>query len=113
MNRSQTQGNQRNGQSGDNARAGGDTNVNVNLSTEQRTRIKEVIVRDRSAPRVADVNFSINVGTAVPRTVKHVVVPQTIVEIYPAWRGFHYFMAGDQIVIIDPATFRIVAVLDA
>ena len=89
------------------------TNVNVNLSTEQRTRIKEVIVRDKSAPRVANVNFSLNVGTPVPRTVRHVVVPTTIVEIYPAWRGFHYFMAGDQIVIIDPNTLEIVAILDA
>jgi len=113
MNRSQTQDGQRGGPSGDGARSGGDTNVNVNLTTEQRTRIKEVIVRDKSAPRVANVNFSISVGTTVPRTVKHVVVPTTIVEIHPAWRGFHYFMVGDQIVIIDPATFRIVAVLEA
>lgn len=89
------------------------TNVNVNLSTEQRTRIKEVIVKDKRAPRVANVNFSLSIGTPVPRTVKHVVVPSTIVEIYPAWRGFHYFMVGDQIVIIDPNTLEIVAVLEA
>lgn len=113
MNRNQSQDNQRSGQTGDSARSGGNTNVNVNLSTEQRTRIKEVIVRDRNAPRVSSVNFSINVGTTVPRTVKHVVVPQTIVEIHPAWRGFHYFMVADQIVIVDPATMRIVAVLEA
>jgi hypothetical protein len=110
----QSQDMQRSGQgSSDKAGTSRKTNVNVNLSSEQRTRIKEVIVRDKSAPRVANVNFSINVGTTVPRTVTHVVVPSTIVEIHPAWRGFHYFMAGDQIVIIDPATLRIVAVIDA
>jgi hypothetical protein len=113
MNRSQTQDNQRGERSGDNARSGGSTNVNVNLSTEQRTRIKEVIVKQKSAPRVANVNFSLSVGTTVPRTVKHVVVPQTIVEIHPAWRGFHYFMVGDEIVIVDPATLEIVAVIEA
>ena len=43
------------------------TNVSVNLSGEQRTRIHEVIVKDRSAPRVTNVNFSLSVGTAVPR----------------------------------------------
>jgi hypothetical protein len=118
MNRNQTQDTQsqdtqRSGQSSDNARSGGTTNVNVNLSTEQRTRIKEVIVAQKSAPRVANVNFSLNIGTAVPRSVHVVRVPQTIVEIEPAWRGYDYFMVGDQIVIVDPRTMHIVAVIEA
>jgi hypothetical protein len=114
MNRSQPQDNQRSGQSGaDTGRSSGSTNVNVNLSTEQRTRIKEVIVRQKSAPRVANVNFSLTVGTPVPRSVHIVRVPQTIVEIEPAWRGYDYFMVGDQIVIVDPRTKHIVAVIEA
>jgi hypothetical protein len=56
----------------------------------------------------------VHVGTVVPRgKVKFVAVPSTIVEIQPAWRGFEYFLVGDEIVIVDPATLRIVAVIPA
>jgi Protein of unknown function (DUF1236) len=98
----------------ENRGGGSTTNVNVNLTTEQRTKIHSIIVADRSAPRVAHVDFSINVGTVVPRgKVKLVALPSTIIEIEPSWRGFEYFLVGDQIVVVDPATLRIVAVLPA
>jgi hypothetical protein len=89
------------------------TNVSVNLSPEQRTKIHQVIVSDRSAPRVASVTFQLNVGVAVPRSVKLAPVPVTIVEIQPSWRGFEYFLVGDQIVIVNPRTLEIVAVIPA
>jgi hypothetical protein len=89
------------------------TNVSVNLTSEQRTKIHEVIVADRNAPRLSRVDFQLNVGVAVPRSVKLVAVPSTIVEIQPAWRGFEYFLVGDQIVIVNPRTMEIVAVVPA
>ena len=87
------------------------TNVHVDLSPEQRTRIHEVIVKERSAPRVANVNFSLEVGTRVPRTVRLVRLPSTIVEIEPEWRGFEYFLVGDDIVVVDPRRMEIIAVI--
>jgi Protein of unknown function (DUF1236) len=53
------------------------------------------------------------VGTAVPRAIRVVTVPEVIVEIHPAWRGFLYFVYEDEIVIVDPNTYKIVAVIDA
>jgi hypothetical protein len=95
-------------------RSGGSTSVNVNLSSEQRTKIHSIIVSDRSAPRIAHADFDVRVGTVVPRgKVKLVALPSTIVEIEPSWRGFEYFLVGDEIVVVDPATLRIVAVLPA
>jgi hypothetical protein len=88
-------------------------NVTVNLTPEKRTRIHEVIVNERNAPRVSSPNFNVSVGAQVPRTVRFAALPRTIVEIEPEWRGFEYFMIGDQIVIVDPKTLEIVAVLDA
>jgi hypothetical protein len=89
-------------------------NTNVNLTSEQRTKIHSIIVADRSAPRIAHADFDVRVGGVVPRDkVKFVAVPSTIVEIQPAWRGFEYFLVGDEIVIVDPATLRIVAVIPA
>ena len=84
----------------------------MTFSTEQRTKIRETVLRGGNAPRVTNINFSINVGTAVPRTVRVIAVPEVIVDIHPDWRGFLYFVYEDEIVIVDPNTYRIVAVLD-
>jgi len=91
----------------------GGTRGAVNLSSEQRTRIHGIIVGDRGAPRVGHVDFAVNVGTRVPRTIHLAPVPQDIVVIEPSWRGFEYFLVGDEIVVVDPASMEIVAVLPA
>jgi hypothetical protein len=84
----------------------------VTFSTEQRTKIRETILVGDRAPRVNSVNFSINIGTAVPRSVHLVTVPSLLVEYHPAWRGFLYFVYEDQIIVVDPRSHEIVAVLD-
>jgi hypothetical protein len=83
----------------------------ASLTTQQRTEIRSTVLAQRNAPRVASVNFSLSVGTVVPRSVKVVAVPETIVRIHPAWRGYMYFLVGDQIVIVEPGSLRIVAVI--
>ena len=83
----------------------------VSLTTEQKTTIRKTVLTQH-APRVTNVNFSIQVGTVVPRTVRVVAVPATLVEIQPAWRGFMYFVNGDEIIIVEPGTLKIVAVID-
>jgi hypothetical protein len=92
---------------------GSSSGTSVNLTEQQRTRIHEVIVKERGAPRANNVNFSLTIGTPVPRTVKLVRVPSTIVEIEPAWRDFEYFLVGDEIVIVNPRKMEIVAVVPA
>ena len=46
-------------------RAGG---TSVQLSEDQRTKIEDVIVRDRNVARVNRANFSVSVGARVPKT---------------------------------------------
>jgi hypothetical protein len=88
-------------------------NVSVNITPEKRTQIHQVFIKERSAPRVDRVEFDLSVGTAVPRSVRFVAVPNTIVAIEPSWRGYDYFMVGDQIVIVDPRSMEIVAIIEA
>jgi hypothetical protein len=83
------------------------------LSPEMRTRIHEFIVQERNAPRVNSPNFEVSIGTRVPRTVPFIALPQTVVEIEPEWRGYEYFLIGDEMVIVDPRTMAIVAIVDA
>jgi hypothetical protein len=85
--------------------------VSVNLTPQQKTTIRETVIKQSSAPRVSNVNFSLSVGTSVPKTVRFAPLPRTIVEIQPSWRGYEYFLVGDEIVVVDPRTLRIVAIL--
>jgi hypothetical protein len=90
----------------------GQAGAGAKLSTEQRTKITTVIKQQRVAP-VTNVNFSVSVGTRVPRDVSFHPLPAEIVTIYPDWRGYEFILVRDQIVVIDPSSLEIVAVLDA
>jgi len=90
----------------------GQAGAGAKLSSEQRTKITTVIRNQHLAP-VTNVNFSISVGTRVPRDVTFHPLPTEIVTIYPEWRGYEFILVKDQIVVVDPRTFEIVAVLDA
>lgn len=83
----------------------------VNLSTEQKTKVRTVIREKVKAQPLTNVNFSISVGTRVPREVRYYPLPAEIVEIHPAWRGYYFVLVNDQIVIIEPASFEIVAII--
>jgi hypothetical protein len=84
----------------------------VSLSSEQKTRIHSVVVRERSA-HVDRVDFTISVGTRVPRTVHVFEIPSEIVVIVPQYRGFKYIVVRDELIILDPDTLEIVAVIPA
>jgi hypothetical protein len=114
---------ERNGMKSDSSRNAADTNKSsttttgqagsgAKLSTEQRTRITTVI-RNQHVQPTTNVNFSIAVGTRVPRTVSFHPLPTEIVDIYPSWRGYEFFLVRDEIIVVDPRTFEIVAVLQA
>jgi len=100
---SQTNQSQTTGQAGGGAK----------LSTEQRTKITTVIKEQHVQP-VTNVNFSISVGTRVPRGsgVTFHPLPAEIVTVYPQWRGYEYILVRDQILVIDPRTGEIVDVID-
>jgi hypothetical protein len=93
-------------------REGRSSNTTVSFTTEQRTKIRETVFKERNAPRVSKVDFSLNVGTVVPRTVHIVEVPDVIVTVHPEWRGYRYFIVNDEIVVVEPDTLKIVAVID-
>lgn len=84
---------------------------NIQLSQEQRTRIRSTVIDSRSAPRVGHVDFDVSVGTHVPRHIHFAAVPETLVRIQPEWRGYRYFVYEDEIVIVDPHDLTIVAVV--
>jgi len=82
----------------------------VQITEQQRTQIHERISRE-SLHRVDRANFSISVGTVVPRTVVLYELPPVVVEIVPEYSGYEYVVVGNELLIIDPVSLQIVAVL--
>ena len=84
--------------------------VSASLNDTQRTRISTSISKLNVAP-INNVNFSLSVGTVVPRDVRFQPLPADVVEILPQYRGYSFLVVRDDIVIVDPSTYKIVDVL--
>ena len=99
------------------------------VSADQHSQIKTVIARVSGPQSRVDrrkIDFSVSIGTRVPRSVQVVTLPDEIVRIVPQYRGFNYFVISyrtkdfggtdfyfvkDQLVIIDPKTLEIAAII--
>jgi hypothetical protein len=87
------------------------TNLTFDTSPDDRTRMREIFGNDRSTRKVDHVKFSLSVGTVVPRSVRLIALPQTIVDIQPTWRGDEYFRVGHRIVVVDAQSKEILGLL--
>lgn len=79
------------------------------LAREERQRLHSAF--DVRRARV-NVNFDVHVGRHVPRRVRLWSVPTTVVSFFPYYRGYSYFVVGDEICIVNPATYEIVDIID-
>ena len=83
----------------------------ANLTSEQHTKITGVIRQHKVAP--TQLTVSVRVGTRIPDNVRFHPLPREVFVIYPEWRGYDYIMVGDEILVVDPRTREIVAILEA
>jgi hypothetical protein len=83
------------------------------VTVEQKTEIKQVVQEVDVEPIAVDrIDFDINVGVAVPRTIVVHPLPPRIVEIVPEYEGYLYFILADgRIVIVEPDTLKIVVII--
>jgi hypothetical protein len=85
--------------------------VDVNVTTEQKTEIRQVIKTEDVQP-VEHVTFNVDVGTSIPHSVHLHQLPPRIVKIVPAYEDYEYFVLADgRIVIVDPNSYEIVYIL--
>ncbi|MCK1745387.1 DUF1236 domain-containing protein [Bradyrhizobium sp. 139] len=102
-------GNQAQGErTGTDAQAAARTDVNLNK--QQETKISASISHLNVRP-LTNVKFSLNVGTVVPRDIQLSTLPPDVVEIVPQYRGYSFALVKNEIVVVDPATYKIVTVL--
>lgn len=82
----------------------------ANLTSEQHTKITGIIRQHKVAP--TQLNVSVRVGTRIPNSVRFYPLPREVFVIYPEWRGYEYIMVGNEILVINPRTHEIVAILE-
>ena len=83
----------------------------VQLTEEKRTNVGQTLGKETNLNRATNVNVSVNVGTRLPRSVRLVALPATIIAIVPEYRTYRYVVINDQVCIVEPNTFEIVEVI--
>lgn len=93
---------------------GGRTRVSIDVTPEKKTRLHNFIARDSSIRRYqrSDIHFSLNVGTRIPEAMEFYDAPSQILDIDPDFRSYKIIVLDDVILIVDPETREIVAVID-
>jgi Protein of unknown function (DUF1236) len=95
-----------------NATQGESKSVSAPLSSEQHVRIRNLL-RGEKTERLASGGFSISIGEAIPGTVHLYRLPLQLVESFPEYRSYEYVLVGEEILIVDPSTLQIIAVIPA
>lgn len=83
--------------------------INPQQRTELRSRFKQANIRTVERNRI---NVAIGVGAVLPSTVTFVPLPDPIVTLVPQFRDYHAVRVGDQILIVEPGTRRIVYIFE-
>jgi hypothetical protein len=80
------------------------------LSLEQQSRLGDLITKDAGMPLAAG-KFQMAVGNTVPTDVLLRPVPGAATDAAPQVQGKSYAVVEEQIVIVDPSSRKITAVL--
>ena len=81
--------------------------VAVEISPEQRTRIKEYVVKEKVKP--VTIRESVRVGATLPADVDLVAVPETW---GPSFSRYRYVYHGDNVVLVEPSSRRVIEIID-
>jgi hypothetical protein len=83
----------------------GPVGAGITFAPEQRTRIKEYVVRERVAP----VRERVTVGSRLPADVELRTVPS---DWGPSVSRYRYVYSGDRVYFVDPGSREVVYGLD-
>ena len=91
-------------------RLGTDAEGRVAINAEQSRKVGAALRKDNARP-IEGVDITIKAGVVVPSAVRMTKVSSGLVEIFPQFRDYSYFTTREEIVIIEPASRKIVALV--
>jgi uncharacterized protein DUF1236 len=80
------------------------------LTAAQKAAIFSSVTLDKSKVKSAE-NFRVAVGARVPPAIELHPLPEGALAEAPAARPFRYTMVANQVVLVDPASMRVVEVI--
>jgi hypothetical protein len=84
-----------------------DRSGRIALDEREQMRISDIIRQQRIQP-VTNINFSLNVGSTVPSSVRLARISGELADIFPHYRNFSFFVAKQELVIVDSQSYGIV-----
>jgi hypothetical protein len=82
----------------------------VSVAQPDLTRITDSVARMTVKP-LRGVDFSVSVGSRVPRELRVYRLPADVVQIVPQYRDYRFLVVEKDIVIVEPSANKIVAIL--
>jgi hypothetical protein len=82
----------------------------MGLTPAQKTAILQAVLQD-GGRRAAPASFQATVGGAVPLSVPLRGLPSGAAALSPVLHGTKYTMVQNQVVLVDPATMRVIDIL--
>ncbi len=79
----------------------------VVIAPEQRTVIRDYVVKEKIRPY--RMQSRVTVGATLPAEVELAPVPETW---GPTFRSYRYVYTGDDVVLVDPSSRRVVQIID-
>jgi hypothetical protein len=79
----------------------------VVIAPEQRTVIRDYVVKEKIRPY--RMQSRVTVGATLPAEVELAPVPETW---GPTFRSYRYVYTGDDIMLVDPSSRRVVEIID-
>lgn len=80
------------------------------ISADQKDKIRQS-VKNAKVDHAAKLDLELTVGAEVPRNLHFYPFPKEVAEIAPEYGDYFYVVAAEKIVVIDPLSYRIVAIL--
>ncbi len=82
----------------------------VKLTAEETHTIKEIVLKESSAPRLAAADYRI--GDQVPPSVTLQTFPQVISDKISSTRSHRFFVSGQKVVVVDPKDNTIAEIIE-
>jgi hypothetical protein len=89
------------------------TTGRANLPQDKAAQVAQTLRGSGNVQRTPKINLNnVTVGANLPGAVVISPLAPAIVEIVPEFSGYDYFVAGDEVVIVDPTTRQVVEIIE-
>ena len=82
----------------------------IQITPEVSTQFRQYVVKQHVKP--VTIQEKVVVGSPLPATVTLEPVPDVIVQANPDFKTYEYAYVGDQIVLVEPQTRKVIQVIE-